>query len=334
MRQIVREKREVKTFEMVPFSAREFLLKKELCSRADQLEGDGLVEMVQIGPFIDLSPGPHIENISLLSAFKIWPMQNTLEGLIRMTGCAFSSKEDLKKFLKKFRAYSDTSHMASGLSLGCWRIVDGQFVWLSAGLKKMRALIDIVRDSLFSGALEVAFPDLESAIFLRKALNKEAGASVLAEIYEAPKFPWDPDVGLLGGDGGAQIRVSCFAFSKEYEAKLISFLQMTSKTLNILGFRYRLSLLGRKRSDREVQAFFEALPGQEVEMRLDREVRAPRLEFLVEDNLGRNWPAFSVEKIAEGFVIKASVERLLALLLEKSTCGSNLGEKLINGEQH
>lgn len=321
MRQIVREKREIKSFEMVPFSAREFLLKKELYSRAEQLEGDGLVEMVQIGPFIDLSPGPHIENISLLSAFKIWPMQNTSEGLIRITGCAFSSKEDLKKFLKKFRAYSDISHMASGQSLGYWRIVDGQFVWLSAGLKRMRALVDVVRDSLFSSALEVAFPDPESANFLRKALSKEAKASVLAEIYQEPNLPWNPDAGLLEGDGGAQILVSCFAFSKEYEAKLISFLQMTGKTLNILGFRYRLSLLGRKRSDREVEAFLEALPDQEVEMQLDREAKAPRLEFLVEDNLGRNWSAFSVEKVAEGFVIKASVERLLALLLEKSTCG-------------
>ena len=43
MRQIIREQREIRILEMVPFSARELLLKEGHFIRAEQLSGDGLV---------------------------------------------------------------------------------------------------------------------------------------------------------------------------------------------------------------------------------------------------------------------------------------------------
>ncbi len=329
MRQIVREKRPIQTFEMVPFSAREFLLKEGLSSRADRLrlDGGGLVEIVQIGSFIDLSPGPHLLNSAQLAAFKLWPIRDAGGGELSLTGCALPSKDELKQFLKRLRAYPEKSHMEVGKALGYWRLLDGRFIWLSPGLKRKRELIETLRQQwLFVGALEVAFPDRETAPSLQPALDTEMG-NLLAEVYEEPRTPWDPETGLLAGEGGTQIRIRCFSSPEALREKLISSLQMTGRTLNILGFEHRLRLRGRKRSDRDVQTLLEALQEEEVELELTGEKCTPQLEFLVEDNLGRQWAAFSIdlliEKAVNEFLVKASVERLVALLLERSLSGTD-----------
>ena len=337
MRQIIREQREIRILEMVPFSARELLLKEGHFIRAEQLSGDGLVEIVQIGPFIDVSDDPHyLSSSSQLGAFKIWPFEDLKEGFFRLSGCACSDKEALKTFLKKLRLYRENNHIVLGEVRGFWRILDEQMIWLSAGLEEKRRILKILKDSICAEALEVSFPDRNSALELRKALFKEMRSPLLiAEIYEVPRPFCHREAGLFPGEEGTQIQIDYFSSFELEEKKLSSSLQLVGKTLTILGLPYQLRLSGRKRSDRSVQVFLESLSEGETVLDFSKEKTFACLEFLVEDNLGRKWPAFSLEGMERGFVLKASIERLVAFLLEKSLCTSHgKNEKPTNGRPH
>jgi alanyl-tRNA synthetase len=321
MRQIIREKRQIRVLEMVPFSARELLLKEGHAARADELyrmERKGLVEIVQIGGFYNLSPGPHLSCTSEIGAFKLWPMQRIEDHVYRLSGTAFPTKEELKQFLKAYRDYPEKSHERIGFKKSLWHLLDGIVVWLPAGLERKRAVIEAIRASLFQGALEISLSVDSDRKILHQTLTKEMGTSI-AEIYDEPSPPWDSETGLFAGTQGTRVLVS-HGTSLDWEGKVISSLQSIGKTLNLLGFQHRLRFSGRKRSGKIFQGFIRALEsqGMEVEM-LAEEPGSPRLDYLVGDHLGRQWAAFSIELAANGLFITASVERLVALLLEMNS---------------
>ena len=317
MRQIVREKRSIRVLEMVPFSARELLLKEGHAARAEEVSGEGLVEIVQIGGFHNLSSGPHLASTADLGAFKLWPMENAGAGLYRLSGCAFPSKEELKQFLKKLRGYPEVSHHREGLKKSLWRLLDGRVVWLPAGLKMQRELIELLRVHLFDGALEVSMGSGADRVSGHFRLAQDMGKGEVAEIYFEPRPSWDPERGLFAGGGGGAARVTYIVSDGNWEKKVISSLQRLGKTLNILGFQHLFRLSGRKQSDKGIRLLLRVLEsqGERIEM-VPEEPGGSRLECMVEDRLGRRWAAFSMELVAKGFFITASVERLVALLLE------------------
>jgi len=321
MRQIIREKRPIRVLEMVPFSARELLLKEGHAARADALEEEeGLVEIVQIGRFHNLSQGPHLSSISELFAFKLWPIQKGRGKAVRLTGCAFFEKDELKRFLKRLREYPERSHERTGIQKSFWRIgKDGQIVWLPAGLKIRQEIVETLRAHLFSGALEIGLSAGCDRPALHAALAREAGARGVAEIYVEPSPPWDPEAGLLSGVGGLQARLSLTPAIEKWKEGVISSLQFAEKTFTILAFRHRLRLLGQRRLAKRGKALLEELKtrGGEIEIEAEGE---PRLELLVRDALGREWPAISIEMAPKGLFLKASVERFVALLLEMKLC--------------
>jgi hypothetical protein len=308
MRQIVREHRTIRVLEMVPFSARELLLKEGHVSRAEEtLAVDGLVEIVQIGAFHDLSPGPHLSNTSELNFFKLWPMEKLGDGLFRLPGCAFPSKEELKQFLKKLRDYPSISHERVGLKKSLWRLLEAQVAWLPAGLSLRGGVVEVIRTHLFQGAVEVSFPNPGS----RKEIHAKIGPEV-AEVWSELSPPWDPEVGLFAGVGGMQIQLSSYVQRGQSNEKVISSLQLIEETLTILGFKHHLCLYGRVRSAK-LRQILEERGGMEMH---SGEQGSPRLDFMVGDHLGRQWVAFSIELAANGVFVTASVERLVALLLE------------------
>jgi alanyl-tRNA synthetase len=322
MRQIVREKRPIRVLEMVPFSARELLLKEGHAARAEEAGGEGLVEVVQIGSYHNLSPGPHLSSTSGLAAFKLWPMKKIEVGVYRLSGCAFPTKEELKQFLKDWRDYPEKSHERAGLKKSLWRLLGAQVVWLPGGQALRKGVVETVRANLFHGALEVNMdaPAGADRTNLYKSIGKETGAEAIGEIYGEPSASWDPETGLFAGAGGTRICLALGVLPGDWEKKITSSLQLTGKTLNLLGFQHRLSLSRAQRSGKNYQALAMALKslGEEVEM-LEEEPGGLRLDYLVRDFLGREWPAFSIELGASHLLITASVERLVALLLEMNS---------------
>ena len=73
--------------------------------------------MIEIGPFHDLSPGPHLKNTAELAAFKI-SLETLPDQVFRITGWCHESKEELKHFLKKLDQYIDPQQL--GEQMGLW----------------------------------------------------------------------------------------------------------------------------------------------------------------------------------------------------------------------
>lgn len=216
MRQIVREARPMRTLEMAAFSAHEFLKKEGHSRRAEELEGEeGLVELVEIGPFHNLSQGPHVKNSAELGAFKLDSIQKLDDSEVRITGCIYPSKQELKQFLKKLQTYTDPKDL--GELTGLWREVAGDRVWLEKGLRLKKSLIDFLRKKILVGAIEVSGGHHDQ-------IAQKMGVLRVGEVL-------DDEVQLS-------------SFPREPESEINSLLQLVEKTLIILGFNYSLNRAG------------------------------------------------------------------------------------------
>ncbi len=214
MRQIVREKRVLRTLEMVPFSASELLKSKGLHSQASELdEADGLVEVVQIGEFHNLSPGPHIKNTAELAAFKI-EASALPDQKMSITGWCHNSKEALKQFLKQLATHVEPAQIGEGM--GLWK---GD-VWLPKGLELREKLVQFLKREWFNGAYQISAP-LDADPFKTHRLQ---GQNKVAEICQK-------------GHRDTEMRISFFA-------EMNSCLHLIGKTLTILGFDHSTIPMG------------------------------------------------------------------------------------------
>jgi len=220
MKTLVREKRPVRTLDMIAFSASELLISQGHLERALELEGEsGLVELIQIGTFHDLCPGPHLKNTAELAAFKIEVEVLPDHGL-RLTGWCHRSKDELKQYLKQLDSYTEPAQL--GEQMGLWK---GK-IWLPAGLKMRQKLIDFLKRKWFANALEISGPAEND----RMEQHRSMGKPKVAEIW----IPTPQET---------HIQISFFGLGEE---EFISFLHLIGKTLTILGFDHTNVPTGRE----------------------------------------------------------------------------------------
>lgn len=311
MRQIVREKREVKVLEMVAVSAREFLKSKGLFSRAEQLEGKGLFQIIQIGNFIDLCGGDQVQNTAELSSFKLFPPISLDGKEMRILGTAHRSKEDLKEFIKQWNSYPRRRHEKMGEISNYWSSFEEGFVWLPAGVQVKEKLIRFFKKNLYRNALEIQCPqDSDRKTIYRKIFN-DIEAEALLEVC---LFRGEPnsieDVGLLEPLEGTTIQITTSL------KNVISFLQSIGKTLNILGFNYCVRFIPSRRKGREGKILTEALGNLQWSFETSAEEGEDfQVDFMVEDGLGRKWSAANI-LAKDCLSLRVVVERNLALLIE------------------
>lgn len=210
MKQIVREKRPIRTLEMVPFSARELLKANGHFARAEAIEGEELVEVIQMGNFHDLSPGPHLKNTAELAAFKI-DVASLGDNQARITGWCHFSKDELKQFLKRLENYTEPKKL--GEAMGLWK----KEVWLKKGLKLKEKLIEFLKKEWFEGAFEISGPAEESRLKIHRSFKKEKVAEVWSLSYQE-----------------TYLQISFFG-------QINSCLHLIAKTLTILGFDHSIS---------------------------------------------------------------------------------------------
>lgn len=319
MRKVVRENRLVKNLEMVPCSASALLMKTGQADLAAQIEEEeGLVSIAQIGSFFDLGLGPLLQSTKQIGAFCLWPIQDLGEGELALSGCAFPTKEELNSFLKKMRENSKAGHIQIGKALGFWKEWDGQLIYLEKGLKEKAALQLSFCKEFFEQAKVIATPFLEKKPSFYRALASKMGDGVLlGEAYTAPRLQrLDPNAGLFSEEGGDTLVLFGLSDSDSARRKVISCLQRIGKTLNIMGFPYSVRLIGRRRSDWGVRFFLDVLKESGADLELSDEAGLARLDFLLEDKMGRRWSVFFAEETRDGFLLKASIERLVPFLLE------------------
>lgn len=220
IKQIVREKRPIRTLDMVAFSAAELLKSQGHLTRSEELSMvEGLVELIQIGNFHDLCPGPHLKNTAELAAFKI-VAEPLPENGMRINGWCEKSKIELKQFLKRLDEYNEPDRL--GEQMGLWK---GE-IWLPPGLKMRRELIQFLKKMWFAGATEVSGPETAD----RMELHRSLGLPKVAEIWTS----------------GVQETHMQISFFGQAEGEFISLLQLIGKTLTILGFDHSIVPIGRE----------------------------------------------------------------------------------------
>jgi threonyl-tRNA synthetase len=316
IRQIVREKREIRTLEMVPFSARE-LLRAKGNGRFEELDvaEKGLIELIQIGAFHDLCLGPHLKNTAEAAAIKLLEIE-LLDGKgIRITGSAHISKQALKEFLKKVKDYEENCSSKVGERMGLWKVLaNEEKVTLAKGIEMKRRVLDFLKKQLFQGATEVSFEGRGERI--SKHLEIAKPDTCLAESW------------IFEMDGQEELKIQISSFRKKRDSlreDLNSCLQSIGKTLIILGFHCEHRLTCKRRGQKGVSELIDALKGIQTEVQPlvlggDEE---PELHFVIEDRLGQKESLFQLrwverEGLIPGICLTTSVERIVALLLESN----------------
>lgn len=305
IRQIARERREIRVLEMVAVSAKAFLKSKGHKERANEIEGGGLFEIVEIGSFVDLTHGSHIKNTAQLHSFKLFT-PTPFEGGMRIMGTAFDSKEELKEFLKKWQAYPKKRHEKIGEIKHYWLKVDDEFLWLPDGLK---AESELIQNFNFPGAIEIRREKrTKNMAQLLQTLKSE---SVYEIISLQREIDGGEDVGFLDSRQGKELQIIISL------KNTISCLQFIGNTLNILSFSYSIRFSSSRRNAKGGQLLVGALNQLGWAYQAGEKGEAfPLLEFLVSDGLGRLWSAVSIS-VEECLNVRVRLERNLALLLEK-----------------
>ncbi len=311
MRQIVREKREIRDLEMVGVSAKAFLKSRGHFERAKQVDGNHLFPILQMGSFADLSSGAHLKNTAELNYFKLFP-PILLEGkAIRLMGSAFDEKEKLKEFLKKWNHYSKKRHEKEGETRHFWLEAQEGMVWLPEGLKALRNLLEVFKGNLPPGSCEVRTPLGIDLAQMHKNLLADLRMETIFEIRSEEKvFEGVEEVGLLDPCERSELWIATSL------KNVISSLQSIGKTLTILGFSYGICLTKSRRQAKKGVFLREALEelGWAFEEN-EEEGETSQVDFLVPDGLGRFWSAAAVQA-KECLNVQVILERNLALLLE------------------
>ena len=315
MRQLIRDDLEIRSFEMVALSAKEFLKSRGFKEKSFQVDGEGLFSLVQIGDFVDLMAGPFLESTKDLAAFKLASIESLGDNRIRVSGFADLAKDLLKDFVKKYAKYEKSSHKKLGTFQHYFEFFDNEIVFLPAAVKKKNEFI-----SLLTGNLgDLFFPVETNSEFEDKLpifsqiLKRTPEFGVYEETLFSNLEMGVEDLGLFDPEFGRKILIGC-----SYNL-VKSLLQSIDKTLNILGFSYDLCLSLSKKGQKQGKA----LEGNVKEIfqgytKITTDQEHSYLDFLVKDGLGRSWSFARI--YAKAWVIaEVVVERNLALLLEKNS---------------
>jgi len=316
MRQIIRENREIREMEMVAFSAKEYFAKEGHTAAVNALEESAakeLVDVVKIGRFANLMEGPFCSSVKDIGAFKLTSLKQVGQSEVQVEGSAFSTKEELKDFLRAFSVYKSNNYLTVGSNAGLFILEEEKMIWTGKGLAIRQKLVKTLHQ-LFGSSEEYQAPNLATLhqFGLKHALKKSF--SLWTIVF----------------DQSMQTSAHQIIYCKESEIPpyLISLLQMISKTLIILGFNPELCLVGRRANDKGIKLVKGLLSKEACSFSFQEEKSSSSkvcsLRWMVQDGLGRLQKVIEleVEFQKEPFVIlqmKAGVERIVALLLEKKS---------------
>ncbi|MDE3055505.1 MAG: hypothetical protein KGI80_02255 [Verrucomicrobiota bacterium] len=304
LRQIIKEKREIRVSCMVPANAREFLRARGLGSRSFPDIRGQFAEVAQIGDFVDLSEGPHCAHSGELSIYKFLPLVSEGEGIYCLDGSFFPTKEAMKFFSKEMRSYAQTNALALGTARGFWHLVRDELVWEEKGCRLLDDFGQKCTEELFQGCRQIG-------------MSRQMTLSAVRSFYQGElitqKNLCDPAPLVIKENFYSHFVLKEVAFSGSLEGEWISSLQRIRKTLNILAFEPSLlfqgrALLGQKALEKE----WGSIEKEEGEL-------SPLLFVTGKDRLGRRLSLFRGEWDRRGFVLRGHLGVLFALALERGT---------------
>ncbi len=350
MRLIVREKREVKSLEMMPENAAAMLRHRgqPLAAEALLLVERALVELCQIGDFAALAPAPFLDELAIphLKIFEGFPLPSQSPGpvKIRIVGAAAPEKDVLKKIAKQppvssrfHQTLSEEMQLLASLEEGLW-------TWRPRGEVIRQQLIALLKKECDKENFEwiatpAAFLEEGRGEPLTRAHREYAfrfGAARVAEVALIENLDsYTNSLGFLSPRVCFADRAHIFCPDEKLLEESISSLQFIRKIPKILGFEFEIVLSisgeGSQKARAKATALFkEALEKTGVPYTVEKSYRAGVLagiEVRIPDALGRRWtgPFVAIPEapmpVGKGSMLirsgYGSLERIAALLLEQ-----------------
>lgn len=325
--------KEILISEMMKGNAKNYFLhlgQSILAEKAREANGD-LVTVVKMDSFADLADPEQLESTNELSFFRLIEAIPKGDNLVRVLGLAAFSKEELKEKVKAYTTLEKKDHLEVGRSF--FTTMDDNLILLQKGAALKEHLLGTWRKII----LQNGFDELSSSSFENVDLterhiriHKKIALSRTAE-YCKMRRSISSD-GLLNSSTFVADRVHSFCGLDGLSKEVSLHLQMIKQMLSIFPlYNIQICTTGSTRqhhSQKWISLFQKALQDLEMPFTLDNhptEYRGPAIQMTVSDVFGRNWPVSFLSLFARGdgsLVIAssliASIERVIALLLEKS----------------
>ena len=296
MRALIKEGVAIERLEMMRENGAEFLRGKGQSLMAEQVEAfeENIVPLVRIGEFVSFFPGGEFGELKEIGAFSLLDME---DGGIR--GTAFSSKGELRKFLRRADEAKKRDPDRLGRKLELFTREGGQWLWHPKGF----ALKEVLRG------------------FWEKELGNQ-GFSFVKGSHVAIYQSFERGEGLLPyrlasfQDGGKE---TLFCRDDQVIGELISSLQFIERTVRIFGFQCALYFV--QGNDRE-KSLVKALEGFDYER--EKADGRSKIELRVFDTLGRAHVVASIEvALGEKLVYKGDDgQDHQPVVISRSTFGS------------
>ncbi len=343
MRLIVREKRTVRSLEMMPSNAATMMQHRGqniLAERLSEIDR-ALVSMCQIGEFIAFCPYTIQEALSIpfLKICEGYLLPIAGQKIMRIVGSAALDKETLKAVVKQ---PLPACHLSLSREMGMFEPMEEFWLWRPKGEFIRQQLIDWWRQeyrrqnfslisspaSLLGG--EEAVTRSHREYFLRSGESKIAEVTWLESGDRS-----DPTLGLFSTGTYFADRSHLFCTEEKLLEECISSLRFIFKIPKILGFEFEIVLAvsnagTHKMRSKGLSLFQQVLEQEGLDYTVEKTERAgllASLELRMADALGRRWtgPFLRIPEtgIATGkgcMLIRSafgSFETVVALLLEK-----------------
>jgi len=340
MRKIAADNHEIKVHEMIPTNAAEFMRHNRRPYPAHFVENchDPLVQVIQIGSFVDHVHGTFLKRTGELKAFKLLKLEQRPDlyfkgdkkEVYRISGVADESKEALKAFLKENKEWIGVDHLEIGEKLDLFQVnlvrdedyfEMARIFWKKEGEALLHKIYSYWREEHIKDGFELVVTDSVQITRAHKKLYRlskrscEKGPVRFAEF----RFPvlnggFSPIYGLFGSKVCHKDRSHIFCLKKDLINSLNSSLKFLNQIPKMLGLKHSIEVS----CPDEFKELFKELPIK-TKIHIGREAR---IEWKLSDDFGRSWkgPFLTVRKKDEIFTIKrslfSSVERVIALILE------------------
>ena len=331
MKGLIKQEPEMRQIEMVPSNAADFLAHRGQPKRAEaaRQSHDPLVQLIQIGEFVDLVPGAVSDELHEIKALKLYDFRETGKNQVRIFGAAFPDKEQLKNCLKNKKLFNWKSHRELGHQLFS-QVEEGRWIWLPKGEAMRRQWVGLweeeCRAQNFS-FIRTAGSDsgLDDVILAHKNYFTSSPPSA-TRLAECSYLRGEEELfeGMFTTKSYFADVASRACQPEEMLKECIYSLQFMRKILKIMSFDFlwvlRPASKGRG-ENRGNGVLNQALKECDIDPFIDDEwPDGPKLEVHIPDAMGRLWPGPFCR--VDGSVITHSVfgsmERCLALWLEQN----------------
>lgn len=284
MRHLAKKNNQIKILEMMRQNASQFLSHHDQKIRAEAAlkAPQNVIQILQIGDFVDLATGNYLSSTSEVKYFKLQTIQQISPEITRITGTAFFDNMALKQFLKRFDEAQDRDHRILGPEMCLYTNVEDSDCWFwHPNGTILRNLIKQRIDTHY--AQEEFDPITASLIIPSNILSKEErAASCHCDLGES-NFSCCPDptplharittkslkehhlpkrnhsfaqiisnidknqiCGLLNSRNYETDLAHIFCKPEQVSSQLISSLQFIDKIIKIFGFEYQWYLNARR----------------------------------------------------------------------------------------